>query len=112
MAFAVRERRLQPNTGDYLSHARADDSFAHGKHVRIVMFAGRFGREEIVHERAADAGIFVGGNRHADTRAAQQNASVCFPCRYPFTYWHGVIRVVYRLAAVAAEIFNFMTEGL
>ena len=58
----------------------------------------------------ADAGDLVGGERHADTRAAYEHAAVGIALSDGTGDKGGVIRVVHTLFRVGAKIDHILTE--
>ena len=84
-------------------------------HIGIVVLFGHFGAEYIAQERRPDALAFVGRQRHANARAADQNTPVCLPVLHLFTYClgkHGIIHGFFRKTAKIANLFSFGLQKL
>src|SRR5690606_37393602 len=76
VAFLAGEPGFQPDLHDLQRKPRADNTLAHRHHIRIVMFARRLRREGVMQQCAANAGVLVGRDAHADACAADQNAAI------------------------------------
>ena len=83
------------------NEARAD-----GDHLRVVMFFGQTRGVLIIDQRAADAGYFVGRDRNADPRAADQHAAVRRAIDDGAAGCFGVIRIIDRVRILRPDINN------
>ena len=104
------ERSVQKCVHDLQHQPCPDHARAEGDHIRVVVVARRLGAEHIVTERAAYAVHFIGGDRHADPRTADQDTEIALAQRDAFRRRQCVIGVVDGLRAVRPEInvFDFI----
>ena len=85
-------------------HFLANDARAQGEHISVVMRAGEPGGGDIVHQRAADGGVAVGGHAHADAGAADKDAKIRLPGRHRAANGVGEVRVVDTGGTIGTEI--------
>ena len=70
------ERRVEERGDDALGLGHAGAPPAEGEDVQVVVFARQHRALDIDDRRRADAAHFVGGNRHPDAGAADENAAI------------------------------------
>ena len=80
------------------------DAGAEREDVGVVVLAREAGGLEVHHRRGADAGDLVGGERHADAGAADQDAAIEFAGRDRAPDLGRVVGIVDRLVRVGAEV--------
>ena len=73
---------------------------AQNQNIGIVVLAAGSRAVEILHQRRADAGKFVCGDRHANAARANQHASLHLSCGNPLRHFSRVIGIVHRLPAL------------
>src|SRR5262245_18941284 len=70
------ERRVEEFADDVAGARFRDESSAEGQHVEVVVLARQSRRLGIHDRRGADAAHFVGGDRHTDAAAADENTAI------------------------------------
>lgn len=110
VALFVGEFRAHKSPGEFHAGGRTDDAAAQHEDVHIVMLHALMGRVNVMAESGANAVEFIGRDGSADTRAAEENASVGSAIQNGAPNLRGVVGVVYGLGGVRAEVNYFMAE--
>ena len=80
------------------------------EHIGVVMRAGQAGGGDVMRQPAANRRMAVGGDRHADARAADQNAEIGALFRHRARRRPGQNPDNRRWPAVGAEIEHLMAS--
>ena len=92
-----------------------DDTRAHGHDLGVVRLARPLGRVGVVHLGGANSGHLVGGDRHADPGAADQDPAVVLAAGDGVGNLVADVRVVdpvERVAAVVLDVEPFVAQQL
>ena len=104
LVTATRKCRVEERLDDVERHGRGCGPRAQRKNVGVVVLAAQarhFGRDD---RRGADAGNLVGGDGHADARAADEDAALVLARGHGAGNGRGEIRIVDRVFRLGAEV--------
>ena len=101
---------LEPERQDFVGQAEGDDAAAHREDVGVVVLAREPRGVEVVAERGADAGDFVGGDLLALAAAAEHDAAVGAAFGDGAADGDADRRIVDRRFAVGAVIVDGVAE--
>jgi hypothetical protein len=79
------------------------------QYISIGVQARPLGTELVVTQRRSNPLYFVGGDAHADTGIAYQNAALGFTPDYRFSHRPGNIRVVHGICSMTTGILTGVT---
>lgn len=103
---AAGEGRVEEGLDHFEGGGGGDDAGAKGEDVGVVMFAGELGGEDIVGQRSADAGDFVGGDGNPDARAADSDTQIGLFRSNAFAHGFAEIRIVHGVFGAGALIVD------
>src|ERR1044071_1975804 len=112
---AAGKLRGQPFIHDAKSFTSIEDAGAESEHVGIVVFAAHLGLIFRAHVGGPDPVNLVGGNRHANAAAADQDSEIGALLAYIMGHRAGVIRVVNRFrrgCAFIADLYALLLKVL
>ncbi len=99
------EERLDARFG----HFDADQPAAERDHIGVIMLARQPGRERLRHQCAAAGRVAVGGDRNADSRAAQGDPEIGAAGGDLLGELVAIIGIIDRFDALGAEIVDLMS---
>jgi hypothetical protein len=94
VALASVEGRLQVCLDELTRERRPDDLRSEAEHVHVVVLDALVRAVDVVADRRADACQLAGGDRRADARAADEDASLGSPVLDHLTELTRLVRVV------------------
>ena len=102
------ERGIEPGPNNIHGQLRSCDPTAHAKHIGIVVFPAHPSGKGFMTEGGPDSPITVGGHGHADTGAADKNATfTCSTC-YLLTDGKGELRLIHGFGGITTHVDNFV----
>lgn len=111
LVSAALELAFEPSIDDSPSEFLADQIGRQAQHVRIVVSTRHFCGEFIVAQCCSNPSHFVGGDRHADATAAQQDARLRHARDDRFACWIGRVRVITTRRALRSKVEHFVALG-
>ena len=78
LVAATGEGRVEESLDHFEGSGGGDDAGAEGEDIGVVVLAGKLGRDDVVGQRGADAGDFIGGDGNANARAADSDTEISF----------------------------------
>jgi hypothetical protein len=101
----------QPHADQITNGAITNQITWKAEHIDVVMPSAGFRHDFIGAGRSSHMGEFVGGDRHADSGAADQYASFDLSFRHASGDFCGEVRVVDSLIAMRSAIYHFVAVG-
>src|SRR6266850_2057535 len=93
-------------------HLRADQALAERHDIGVIMLARQTRRSDVMDDGGAYPWVAVGGDRHADSGAADQDAAVGLARGDGVGYGVAEVGIIDRLDRVGAEIQHLVTRLL
>ena len=101
---------FQKGSHDRQSQLHARDPCAQAEHIGVVVAAAEAGVQLGGAERGPDAGMAVGRQRHADARAANQNAGAVFSF-HGFAEFMGEDGIIATVLGIGAVVDDLIAES-
>ena len=101
--FATKLRREKPIHQLFCQRA-ADDASSENQNVYLIMLDALARGIAVVTQAGANAGDFIGGNRSADTAAANEHAPLGFAVENDFRQCLGIIWIIDRCVTGCADV--------
>src|SRR5438105_3069087 len=109
---AALELSFQPNLNHTVDQFPAQEIRRQAKDVGVVMAAAHLRSDAIVARSRANAGNLVGGDAHADTGAADQDATIDGTFADRLGDLKGIIGIIDALAAAGSHVDYVMAKAL
>ena len=98
----------EPDLHQVEGHPLAEHPLAEAEHVGVVMLPAHAGRIGVVAQGGADGRLAVGHHRHADARAADEDAPVARTRGHRPADGAGKLRIVHRRTRVRAHVLHLI----
>src|SRR5262245_21783794 len=102
------ERRLEPDADHPLDQLFAEQVGRKAENVGVVVPAAKFGGDTVVARRRPGAPDLVGGDAHADARAADQDAPLHAAVADLAGHFEREVRVIDAARVIRADVDDFV----